>query len=50
MSLKNKYDYIIIRNKQPLGLSRNAFDYLLKLEKEIEKLKKEIDKYKGDDK
>ena len=46
MSLKNKYAYVIIRNEQPLGLSRNAFDYLLELEKEIEKLKKEIETYK----
>lgn len=45
MSLKNKYAYVIIRNEQPLGLSRNAFDYLLELEKEIEKLKKEIEKW-----
>lgn len=39
MSLKNKYDYVVIRNEQPLGLSRNAFDYLLNLEKNIERLK-----------
>lgn len=39
MSLKNKYDYVVVRNEQPLGLSRNAFDYLLNLEKNIERLK-----------
>ena len=39
MSLKNKYDYVVIRNEQPLGLSRNAFEYLLSLEKKIDVLK-----------
>lgn len=39
MSLKNKYDYVVVRNEQPLGLSRNAFEYLLSLEKKIEVLK-----------
>lgn len=39
MSLKNKYDYVVVRNEQSLGLSRNAFDYLLNLEKNIERLK-----------
>lgn len=39
MSLKNKYDYVVVRNEQSLGLSRNAFEYLLSLEKKIERLK-----------
>ncbi len=44
MSLKHKYDYVVVRNEQFLGLSRSAFDYLLKLEKENEQLKR--NKYK----
>ena len=47
MSLKDKYAYVIVRNENSLGLSRNAFDYLLKLEKENERLKKELEKYKN---
>ena len=39
MSLKNKYDYVVVRKEQSLGLSRNAFEYLLSLEKKIERLK-----------
>lgn len=38
MSLKNRYDYVIIRNNLSLGLSHNALDYVLKLEKENELL------------
>lgn len=38
MSLKNRYDNVIIRNNLSLGLSHNALDYVLKLEKENEKL------------
>ena len=38
MSRKNRYDNVIIRNNLSLGLSHNALDYLLKLEKENEKL------------
>ena len=39
MGLKNKYDYVIVRNEQSLGLSRNAFEYLLSLEKRLNDLK-----------
>lgn len=42
MSLKNKYDYVIVRNNQSLGFSRCAYDYVLKLEKENEELKKQL--------
>lgn len=36
MSLKNRFDSVIIRNRQPLGLSQCAFDYLLELENRID--------------
>lgn len=39
MSLKNRYDNVIIRNNLSLGLSHNALDYVLNLEKENERLK-----------
>ena len=39
MSLKNRYDNVIIRNNLSLGLSHNALEYILNLEKENERLK-----------
>lgn len=39
MSLKNRYDNVIIRNNQSLGLSSGALDYLLDLEEELARLK-----------
>lgn len=39
MSLKNKYDYVIIRNNQALWFGRCAYDYVLKLERENQQLK-----------
>lgn len=47
MSLKDKYNYVIVRKNQSLGLSSCAYDYVLELEKENEKLKAELELYKG---
>ena len=40
MSLKNRYDNVIIRNNLSLGLSHNALEYVLKLEHNWNELKK----------
>lgn len=47
MGLKDKYNYVIVRKNQSLGLSSCAYDYVLELEKENEKLKAELELYKG---
>lgn len=39
MSSKNKYDYVVVRKEQPLRLNGNTVEYLLSLEKTIERLK-----------
>ena len=43
MSLKNRYENVIIRDYKSIGLSHNGLDYVLKLEKKIDKAIKLIE-------
>lgn len=43
MSLKNKFDNVIIRNNNSIGVNDYGLDYLLRLEKENQELKKELE-------
>lgn len=47
MSLKNKYERVIIRNNMSLGLSSCAYEYLLNLEQEKQQLEERIKQYEN---
>lgn len=36
MSLKNRFDIVVVRNNISMGFSKNAYDYVTNLEAELE--------------